>query len=64
MYKIKFLKLFFILFLIGTFVVLIAYESVRKYLNKGIVVEVSYEMPEKGLKPPAITFCSAEPNGT
>ena len=64
MYKIKILKLFFILSLIAAFLVLIAYESVKKYLNEGIVVEVSSEMPEHGLKPPAVTFCAAEPDAS
>ena len=62
MHFVVILKFIFIFVLIAAFIVLIAHESITKFMERGIMVEVSSLQAESGLIAPSVTFCGNEPN--
>ena len=58
-------KVFFVLVLLLSFLFLMAWPSVQKFLSGGIVIEESYIPKQKNgrpqiqeMEPPAVTFCA------
>ena len=56
------IKAILIILLMVANIYLMAWESINKYLEKGIMIEVSTESHD-GLIAPAITFCAAAISG-
>ena len=55
------IKIIFIIVLLVAYVYLMAWESISKYLEGGIMVEVS-TAESNGLEAPAITICATGPS--